>query len=201
MLCCYSACVSCSVGKSVLGQQLWVLEISDKPGQVEAKPNFLYIANMHGDEPSGRWERAPYKKGQRVKEQLDSNRGRIVLSFDTVAWCDMSVSAWKLSAQRHQQRIVLASVLHTSSCHVHFYYTFHGRPRKMLVPCCTVVCAVVCCGVLLLFRVLLAQLAEQLCAGYKAQEPLALRVVREMHLHLMPTMNPDGFAQKQRSNA
>jgi hypothetical protein len=32
-----------------------VLEISDHAGKVEAKPNFKYIGNIHGDEPSGRW--------------------------------------------------------------------------------------------------------------------------------------------------
>jgi hypothetical protein len=43
-----------SIGKSGSGQDLWALEISDKPGVVEAEPNFKYIANMHGDETSGR---------------------------------------------------------------------------------------------------------------------------------------------------
>jgi hypothetical protein len=43
-----------SVGKSVRGQHLWVLEISNKPGKAEPEPNFKYVANMHGDEPSGR---------------------------------------------------------------------------------------------------------------------------------------------------
>jgi hypothetical protein len=43
-----------SIGKSGKGVELWALEISDKPGVVEAEPNFKYIANMHGDEPSGR---------------------------------------------------------------------------------------------------------------------------------------------------
>jgi hypothetical protein len=47
-------CLRCSIGKSVLGQHLWVLEISDKPGKAEPEPNFKYVANMHGDEPSGR---------------------------------------------------------------------------------------------------------------------------------------------------
>lgn len=45
---------ACSVGKSAGGQEFWALEISDKPGVVEAEPYFKYIANMHGDETSGR---------------------------------------------------------------------------------------------------------------------------------------------------
>jgi len=43
-----------SIGTSESGTPLYVLELSNKPGQVEAKPNFQYIANMHGDETSGR---------------------------------------------------------------------------------------------------------------------------------------------------
>lgn len=43
-----------SVGRSVEGRELWALEVSDAPGRVEAEPNAKYVANMHGDEPSGR---------------------------------------------------------------------------------------------------------------------------------------------------
>ncbi len=43
-----------SIGTSVHGRDLWVLELSTKPGLIEAKPNAKYVANMHGDEPSGR---------------------------------------------------------------------------------------------------------------------------------------------------
>jgi carboxypeptidase D len=50
-------------------------------------------------------------------------------------------------------------------------------------------------------RVLLAQLAEHICSGYKQQDKLAQRVVRDMHLFLMPSMNPDGFELKKRNNA
>lgn len=46
---------TCSIGKSASGNPLLVLEISDHAGKVEAKPNFKYIGNIHGDEPSGRW--------------------------------------------------------------------------------------------------------------------------------------------------
>ncbi|KIY98129.1 Carboxypeptidase D [Monoraphidium neglectum] len=51
---CGSIAMLHSVGKSARGTKLWVLEISDRPGVEEPEPNFRYVANMHGDEISGR---------------------------------------------------------------------------------------------------------------------------------------------------
>lgn len=48
-------------------------------------------------------------------------------------------------------------------------------------------------------RVLTLALAEWLCANYKS-EPRAKRIVGSMHLYLVPNMNPDGFAKRDRGN-
>ncbi|KAJ8479602.1 hypothetical protein OPV22_023329 [Ensete ventricosum] len=91
-----------SIGKSVKGYPLWVIEISDKPGQEEPEPSFKFIGNVHGDEPVG--------------------------------------------------------------------------------------------------RELLILLANWLCDNYM-KDTLATLIVKHVHLHILPTMNPDGFALRRRGNA
>ncbi|KAL5195336.1 Carboxypeptidase SOL1 [Glycine soja] len=91
-----------SIGKSVNGFPLWVIEISDKPGEEETEPAFKFIGNVHGDEPVG--------------------------------------------------------------------------------------------------RELLIFLANWLCDNH-LKDPLATLIVENVHLHLLPSMNPDGFSLKKRGNA
>ncbi|KAJ4701027.1 Carboxypeptidase SOL1 [Melia azedarach] len=91
-----------SIGRSVSGFPLWVIEISDKPGVEEPEPAFKFIGNVHGDEPVG--------------------------------------------------------------------------------------------------RELLMLLANWICDNH-AKDPLARLIVENVHLHILPSMNPDGFALKRRGNA
>ncbi|KAG9157380.1 hypothetical protein Leryth_005017 [Lithospermum erythrorhizon] len=91
-----------SIGKSVQGVPLWVMEISDKPAKKEAEPAFKFIGNVHGDEPVG--------------------------------------------------------------------------------------------------RELLLRLANWLCDNYM-KDPLATLIVNKVHLHILPSMNPDGYSLRTRGNA
>lgn len=91
-----------SIGKSVNGIPLWVIEISDRPGKAEAEPAFKFVGNVHGDEPVG--------------------------------------------------------------------------------------------------RELLLLLSNWLCDNYM-KDPLATLIIKNVHLHILPTMNPDGFELKKRGNA
>lgn len=48
-------------------------------------------------------------------------------------------------------------------------------------------------------RQILLGLAEWLCQ-YRTTDTRAAQIVNDMHLFLVPTVNPDGFQQRQREN-
>lgn len=50
----YECCSAYRVGVTAKGTAMYGLEISDNTGELEPEPYFRYIANMHGDEPTGR---------------------------------------------------------------------------------------------------------------------------------------------------
>lgn len=68
-----------SIGKSRQGEEILALELSNKAGVVEPEPYFLYVGNIHGDEPTGRqfllalaeWLCASYPADPQAKRIID----------------------------------------------------------------------------------------------------------------------------------
>ncbi|RWS24665.1 Csa-PI kinase-like protein [Leptotrombidium deliense] len=80
-----------SIGRSVQGRELWVLMLTKDPQtEVLLKPNFKYVANMHGNEAVGRelllhlcaYLVNNYPKDQFVKFMLDNTRIHIMPSMN-----------------------------------------------------------------------------------------------------------------------
>ena len=80
-----------SIGKSVQGRDLLVVEISDNPGvHEELEPEFKYVGNMHGDEVVGRQVLIHliehllknYNKDLKITNLIDNTRIHILCSLN-----------------------------------------------------------------------------------------------------------------------
>lgn len=84
-----------SIGKSYQGKDLWVLEITQNPGKhVAGKPEFKYVANMHGNEVVGRELRlllaeflcSNYGHNNRITKLIDTTRIHLLPSMNPDGW-------------------------------------------------------------------------------------------------------------------
>ena len=80
-----------SIGQSVEGRQLWMMKISDNVELDETEPEFKYIANMHGDEITGRemmvkliedMAAAYYQNDRKIKKLIDNTEIFIMPSMN-----------------------------------------------------------------------------------------------------------------------
>lgn len=84
-----------SIGKSYQGKSLWVIEITKNPGKhMPGKPEFKYVANMHGNEVVGRELLlqladhlcSNYGRDQRITKLIDTTRIHLLPSMNPDGW-------------------------------------------------------------------------------------------------------------------
>lgn len=96
-----------SIGKSVKGADLLVLEISSNPGIAEAKPNFKYVANMHGDETSGRQLLLQFAYWLCTNHDVEPDAARIVNGMKMYLMPTMNPDGFTKLERENNQRVDL----------------------------------------------------------------------------------------------
>ena len=84
-----------SIGKSYQGRNLWVLEITRNPGRhIAGKPEFKYVANMHGNEVVGRELLllladhlcSNYGRNERITKLVNTTRIHLLPTMNPDGW-------------------------------------------------------------------------------------------------------------------
>ncbi|EDV19678.1 Carboxypeptidase D [Trichoplax sp. H2] len=101
------------IGKSLQGRTLWVMEISDHPGNHEAgEPEMKYVGNMHGNEVTGReillllieYFCSNYNIDSRVTRLINSVRMHIMPTMNPDGWEKAVEGDWSGTTGRYNSR-------------------------------------------------------------------------------------------------
>ena len=121
-----------SIGQSVRGKTLWVLEISDNPGVHEpGEPEFKYVANMHGNEVTGRemllllasYLCKNYGRDRGITSLIDSTRIHLMPTMNPDGYERSKMGDYSSTRGRANANNV--------DLNRNFPDRFHGNPRKI----------------------------------------------------------------------